>query len=86
VRRSAFGTWALAARVNLWTVRPTTNFADARFPRPAHHGRVVRAGEAYTTGPLVRPTTTFDIRALPLPVQRDAAITACERFRNFRFR
>ena len=34
MRRAAVATRALAARVNLWTVRPTTNFVAASFPRP----------------------------------------------------
>jgi hypothetical protein len=32
VRRAAVATRALAARVNLWTVRPTTTFAAALSP------------------------------------------------------
>jgi len=36
VRRAAVATRALAARVNLWTVRPTTNLGAARFPHPTH--------------------------------------------------
>ena len=34
MRRAAVATWALAARVNLWTVRPASIPAAARFPRP----------------------------------------------------
>ncbi len=34
MRRAAVATWALAARVNLWTVRRTSIPAVASFPRP----------------------------------------------------
>jgi len=47
VRRSGFGTWALAARVNLWSVRPATSLrpcSPAQTSTTYHVQRVERPG------------------------------------------